>query len=293
MRVQTIRDKSNSLDLRFAVSDNAEKATRFLVFANGRSEWLEKYETLADDLKIAPDTGFMIFDHRGQGGSGGARAWIDNYETYSDDMALMLNKAVGDKPFNLICHSMGGLISLTAIMRGLIKPRCLVLSSPLLGMPHKPLPAPAAYYASKILTSLFMGHINSGSGRYWRPPFENNVLTHSAERYQSVQNTPYPVPSPTFEWVKASYEATQFVIQPDNLAKLTMPILVLCGTEEKVVDPEGLQRWVAAAAQHTKSGVDFHWIQGGYHELLFESRPIYDGVLSLIRAWSDKKGCPV
>ena len=293
MKIHTIRDKSNSLDLRYGVSDNADTASRFLVFANGRSEWLEKYEGLPRDLKVAGDTGFVTLDHRGQGASGGARAWVDSYDTYSDDLALIVNKATNGKPFNLVCHSMGCLISLVAIMRGLIKPRCLVLSSPLLGMPNNPLPAAAAYHTSRILTKLFLGHINSGGGRFWRPPFEDNVLTHSAEKYQVIQNSPYPLPTPTFEWVKASYEATQYAHRQENQAKLTMPILVMCGTDELVVDPASIQRWVSSAAQNTKEGVDFHWIQGAYHEILFESRPIYEPVLELLKSWFDKKGFPL
>jgi alpha-beta hydrolase superfamily lysophospholipase len=68
---------------------------------------------------------------------------------------------------------------------------------------------------------------------------------------------------------------------------------VLCGTEERVVDPDAIQRWVSSAAQNAKSGVDFHWIQDGLHELLYESRPIYEPVLNLIRGWFDKKGFPL
>jgi len=293
MRIRTIRDKSNSLDLRFAVSENAESSSRFLVFANGRSEWIEKYEPLPKDLRVSDDTGFMIFDHRGQGGSGGARAWIDNYDTYANDMAAMVSEGTKGKPFNLVCHSMGSLISLVAIIQGLIKPRCVVLSSPLLGLPNFHMPAPAAYYTSKLLTQLSMGHVHSGAGRYWRPPFEKNVLTRSHERYQIIQNSPFAIPSPTFEWIKASYEATQFVQNHANQSKITIPVLVLCGTEERVVDPDAIQRWVSSAALHAKGGVDFHWIQDGLHELLFESRPIYDPVLTLIRGWFDKKGFPL
>ena len=293
MRIRTIRDSTNSLDLRLGVSENADSASRFLVFANGRSEWIEKYEQFPSDLRVSDDTGFLIFDHRGQGGSGGARAWIDSYDTYANDMALLIGEATQGKPFNLVCHSMGSLISLVGIIQGLIKPRCVVLSSPLLGLPNHYMPAPAAYYASSLLSRISLGHVHSGAGRYWRPPFEKNVLTRSHDRYQNIQHSPFPIPSPTFQWIKASYEATQFVQDKQNQTKITMPILVLCGTEERVVDPQAIQRWVAAAAQHTRGGVDFHWIQDGLHELLYESRPIYEPVLHLIRSWFDKKGFPL
>lgn len=293
MHIETIRDKSNTLDLRFARNKTADSASRYLVMANGRSEWLEKYQTLPADLRLGHDTGFVAFDHRGQGASGGARAWIDSYDTYASDMAIVINKTTEGKPFNLICHSMGGLVGLVATMRGFINPRCLVLSSPLIGLPNVPFPAPMSYQISKLLTRFSLGFVNSGGGRYWTHKFDENLLTRSIERYNLIQKSPYPVPSPTFEWVKASYEATQFVSQPENLQSLNIPILVLCGTEEHVVDASAIQRWVASASQHSKSLIEFHWIHGGLHELLNERKAIYDQVLNLIRSWFDKQGFPV
>ena len=188
---------------------------------------------------------------------------------------------------------MGGLISLVAIMKGLINPRCLVLCSPLLGMPNRPMPAKLGFQAARLLTKLHLGHLNTGVGGYWKKDFSINILTHSAERFKIIQQTKYPCATATFEWVKASYEATQFVLQPENLEKLTMPVLILSGTDERVVDPSGTQKWVAEASKYAKAGVDFHWIQGGFHELLFESRPIYESVLTLIKSWFDKKGFPL
>jgi lysophospholipase len=293
MLINTIRDKSNSLDLRYACSLPDDRAIRYVVMANGRSEWLEKYAALPSDLRLGSNTGFITFDHRGQGASGGARGWIDSYNTYANDMALIIDKAANGKPYNLICHSMGGLIGLVALMKGLITPRCLVLCSPLIGMPNYPLPAPFAYRISKILTQYSLGFINSRSGRHWRRKFEENLLTRSKERYALVQNSPYPVPSPTFEWIKASYEATQVINDPENLAALNIPILVICGTEEHVVDPAAIQRWVSIASKASKSTIDFHWIHGGLHELLNERKPIYDQVVELIRSWFDRQGLPV
>lgn len=293
MRISKVRDKSNSLDLRYGVSDNSEQASRFLVMVNGRAEWLEKYESLPSDLKIGSDTGFMTFDHRGQGDSGGAQAWIDNYDTYANDMAQVINASTNGKPYNLVCHSMGGLISLIAIMKGLISPRCLVLSAPFLGLPNKPISPTLAYHTSRLLTNLHLGHLNTGVGGYWKKNFSINILTHSAERFSIIQNPPYPTPSSTFQWVMASYEATQFVSRPENIKKLTIPILVLSGTDERVVDPSRTQQWVSEASKHTNASIDFHWVQGGFHELLFESRPIYDTVLTLIKSWFDKKGFPL
>ena len=294
MQIFATRDQSNNLDLRYGIQSRpGEAIDRWLVMSNGRTEWLEKYADLASDLGTSPGTGYLSFDHRGQGNSGGARAWIDSYKTYAEDMAKIIESGTQGKPYNLICHSMGCLIALTALTQDLIKPRCVVLSSPLIGMPQKPMPASMAFKLSKFLTAVKLGFVHSGGGRHMRPPFEDNNLTHSIERYDMIRNTPYPVPSPTFSWVKASYEATQEILKPEKLKKLNSPILVLCGTEESVVDIHAIQPWVQLANAHASAPVEFQWIQGGRHELLVESKPLRDQTLLAIKQWFQKVGCPI
>ncbi|MCX6118826.1 MAG: alpha/beta fold hydrolase [Proteobacteria bacterium] len=293
LEFSTIRDSSDTLDLRFASLPGSTKKERQLAFCTGRTEWSEKYAHLPEELKLNKNTGFTIWDHRGQGMSGGARAWIDNYDTYSKDAKTVIDKVFGNKPYNLMCHSMGGLIALNGIMKGMLSPRCLVLSSPLLGLPHRPMHPDYAYKISNVIAKIGLGHLNSRSGRHWKPPFERNLLTHSADRYQVIQNPPYPVPSATFEWVKATYEATKFILNPEFLKKLNIPILVLCGTEENVVDINAVPLWVEEARKYSQSSIDLHWIQGGLHELFYESKPIQDIACTYVMEWFNKIGFPI
>lgn len=290
----TIRDRTNSLDLRYGIQAAAAgSADRWLVMCNGRTEWLEKYSDLAADIGVSPSTAYLSMDHRGQGASGGARAWIDDYSVFAKDLADVIHTNTQGKPYNLICHSMGCVIGLTAIMDGLIQPRCVVLSGPMFGLPNHPLPAPWSYKVSNLLASTGMGHLNTGAGKHHLIPFELNVLTHSAERYAVIQKNPYPVPSATFAWVKASFEATQAILIPERLKKLTMPVLVVCGTSERVVDISAVQPWVLAAQTYAPGSIDLQWIQGGRHELLFESHEYYQKTLEIIRQWFAKVGSSV
>lgn len=291
-KLATIRDRGNALDLRFGIQPSASgNNERWLVLSNGRTEWLDKYSDLAVDLGVAPTTAYLGLDHRGQGGSGGARAWIDNYTTFARDLADVIQQATQGKPYNLVCHSMGSIIGLTAIMESFIQPRCVVLCGPMLGLPRHPMPPHIAYKLAKMISTLGLGHINTGAGKHSVIPFEDNVLTHSAERYKIIQNTPFPVPSPTFEWVQSSFEATQNVLRPERLKKLTMPVLVMCGTDDTVIDIDAIQPWVLAAQTHAPGSIDLQWIQGARHELLFESHEYYDKTLEIMRQWFAKVGC--
>lgn len=289
-----VRDRDNTLDLRVAVQqpDDGE-VERWVVLCNGRTEWIEKYAHIPQDLKLSRSTGFLTWDHRGQGGSGGARAWIDDYGTYSRDFAQVIQSKTQGKPFNLICHSMGGLIALHAILNDYVKPRCLVLCSPLLGLPRRPFPPNVSYKVSCIMNALGMGHVVSGGGSHSKPSFADNVLTHSAERFEMIQNTPFPLSSATFGWVKASYEATQFIHDPAMLKKLNVPTLILSGTAEAVVDMSVVQPWVQLARTHAPAPIELHWIQEARHELLFESKPYYERTTAIIQEWFKKIGCPV
>jgi alpha-beta hydrolase superfamily lysophospholipase len=150
-----------------------------------------------------------------------------------------------------------------------------------------------AFKISKMMTVLGLGHVNTRSGSHWKPPFERNVLTHSGEFYEVIQNSPYPVPSPTFEWVKATWEATQRILEPESLKKLTMPILVLCGTDEAVVDINAIKPWIDVARQHAKGPIDLHWIQGGRHELFYESKAYFDKARIYTKEWFNKVGFPI
>jgi lysophospholipase len=143
--VRSTRSTDDRLDLRYAVHwRGTGEPERFVVLLNGRTEWIEKYDYVAKDLALPSGTAFLTWDHRGQGASGGARSYVESYDDYAEDARRIVAEAVGDKPYALIGHSMGGLIALHATLTGRLSPRALVLLSPLLGLPNEPVPRPLA-----------------------------------------------------------------------------------------------------------------------------------------------------
>jgi lysophospholipase len=284
--VRVTGEERDSLDLRYAVHyAGAGVPARFVVFLNGRTEWIEKYLYLARDLGLPDDTAFLTMDHRGQGASGGARSYVEDYDDFAKDVAKVLAEAVGDKPYAVLSHSMGGLIALYATLTGRIAPRALVLSSPLLGLPDRPVPRPLAKPLAKALSAAFLGAVSSGGGKFTETPFEQNRLTHAVELYKRMQKTPYPCPGATFGWVAASFRAIDVCFDPRRLAGLTVPTLVLGGTDESVVDRAAFQRWVKAASEHAKADVQLRVIPGARHELFSEIPSYYDQALAAARDW--------
>jgi lysophospholipase len=278
-----VRSADDTLDLRYGVLRPG--AERFVVFLNGRTEWIEKYAYLPDDLSLPVDCGFLTFDHRGQGGSGGVRTHVSSYEVFARDAAAVIEKVVGSRPYAIVSHSMGALVALYGTLRGILAPRSLVLSSPLLGMPDKPIPRTVAGPLAKTLSLLRLGTVSTGGRGSLAAPFAENLYTHHAERYDVISKSPYGSTSPTFGWVAATFAATAACFDPRLLAGLTAPTLVLGGTKEGIVEFEAFHRWVQLASSAAKVEVQLKLVQGAKHELYSEIPEFYGQALAATRAW--------
>ena len=285
-RVSTIRDSRDQIEIRYGHVPVETLATdRFAVLANGRTEFIEKYSYVAQDLQLPQNCGFLTWDHRGQGASGGARSWVASYDDYGLDAEKVISQVCGAKSHVVIAHSMGGLIALYATMKGYIKPKALILCSPLFGLPNLPVPRVLAKPTSKFFSHLRLGTMASGAGNHIKRPFALNNLTHSVERYSRMQETPWKCGSATFGWVDQTFEALAHVFDPSNLEKLRVPVLVIGGTAESVVDPDAFQRWIQLASRWSSAETELLLIPDARHELLSEIPKYYDRTISTIRRW--------
>jgi lysophospholipase len=251
---------------------------------NGRTEWIEKYSYLPADMELEDDVGFLTWDHRGQGASIGERGFIKDYSNYGDDAQRVIQRVVKTRSYVVIGHSMGGLIALHAAMTGKIKPAALVISSPLLALPEKPIPEALARPISAFLGSLAATtKLSTGAGAFNKGAFEGNPLTSDHSRYQFIKSTPYPLGGAKFGWVRATFAAIDFVNLSENLKKYETPTLVLTGSDERVTEPAGIQRWISNAAVAAKAKIQFDVIHGARHELFSETPMHYQRALELIR----------
>lgn len=286
-RIETVRDQDDTINIRYGVYGD-KKADRYLIFLNGRTEWVEKYAYLADDLQLPSNVGFIAVDHRGQGGSGGARSYVSTYDNYATDLKAVVAKATDGKPYGIIAHSMGGLIGLYATMTGQIAPVCMVLGSPLLGMPNVPVPRPIAKPLSRILNTIGLGNVSSGGGNFSKTAFEYNKLTHDIDLYRRMQDSPYKLPGATFGWVDATFRAMDTVFDEQLLKEYKVPTIILAGSEEQVVDPDATRRWVGLNSDRRDIEVRYHMIAGARHELLSEMPVYYEQAVHYIKAYLAK-----
>jgi lysophospholipase len=287
LRVQSIRNPQGLLDLRYGVwSEGDESPKQYVVFVNGRTEWIEKYTYLPTDLKLGKDVGFVSWDHRGQGASGGARAHVEDYGDFAADAAKVIEVATKGCPYVVVTHSMGGLVILTAIMNGLIKPKAVLMSSPLLGLPSKPLPTAIARPVARGVTSLGLGTVHIPAvGEFEKADFASNILTGSPERFARLKATPYPCPTPTFGWLDATFRATAYIFEAKNLGSYNTPTRVMVGEDEQVVDIGKIKSWVEVAKKCAPAQVEFVAFTGAKHELFSESEDHYRKAVAVVQSF--------
>jgi lysophospholipase len=285
-QINFIPSVDGEVKLRYATYNAVDsEPDRYFVYLNGRTEWIEKYDYLPDQLGLPANCGYLTMDHRGQGASEGERSYIDSYETFAADTATVIGKVVGSKPFVLVGHSMGGLISIYATLTGRISPQSIVLSGPLFKLPESPMPAAVSRLVSKYLTQMSLGKMSTGAGQHHKKSFGNNKLTHSFELFKRLKNTPYPVPSATFGWVHATGLATDLIFAPEKLKTLSVPVLVMAGTDDTVVGAHGFSDWVQQATTYAKAPVQLVNIPGARHELFSESPEYLQYALDNMSEW--------
>jgi alpha-beta hydrolase superfamily lysophospholipase len=103
-----------------------------VLIIHGLGEHSGRYEHVGEHFAAAGIEAFA-YDHRGNGGSGGARGDIDRWSTYLDDLEEQLvavRVLSGGRPVVLYAHSMGGLIAAGYLLSPRPRPDLTVLTAP-------------------------------------------------------------------------------------------------------------------------------------------------------------------
>lgn len=249
-----------------------------VVIVHGYTEHGGRYHRFAEFLT---GQGYLVYahDHAGHGLSEGVRAHISAFETYVDDLRLffdIVRNKNGALPLFLFGQSMGGAVGLLFTAR---YGECLngaVFSAPALIVALKV--SPLLKFISKILSALMPKmKVNKGIAEHLsRDPAVIEDYIQDPLVYSGKNRA------------RLGYLLLQLEkVIPPVLPEITLPVCILQGTEDKIIDPKGARIIYEGISSEDKT---LKWYNALYHELLHE--PEKQEVMQFILQWLDNRISP-
>lgn len=248
-------------------------ATLNFAVVHGLGEYSGRYERFAQGVARFQMATWAI-DLRGHGDSAGQRGHVDSWSQWIDDTAALVRYVESQTSGEVVPlgHSFGGVVVLSAIRSGkLPNARRFVLSSPALKL-KATVPAwksTLGKMMSNIAPTLSMSN-----------EVDPGTVSRVAEVVEAYRTDPLvhsKISSRLYaEWQRAAAE---------NLARavdIRIPFLILAGTADRLIDPEGSRQLQAAAPTMS----DLRILDGRYHEP-FNDRGAEE-VFSVIAEWLGK-----
>lgn len=254
-----------------------------VVVAHGAAEHGGRYARLAREL--AP-RGFPVWaiDHRGHGRSEGPRAFVDRLAHAAADLDRLVDRvAAGDpgRPVFLLGHSMGGAIALLYALDHADRLAGLVLSAPAAsdaGAPFALRFADRVLQAGRILSALAprLGLLALDPEDISRDPAE--VRAYCDDPLVTIGNLPARTVGELGRAIRTRFAR--------DLGALTLPILLVHGTADRLVPP--------VASEHVRDrvasdDVTLRLYPELRHEVFNELAEDRERVLGDVAAWLDER----
>jgi len=269
--------------LRVAVWNASGTARGSVVLLGGRGEFAEKYATETVGELLGRGFAVLSMDWRGQGLSSRPLAdrdkgHIDDFATYVADFKLFLETVVvpaAPRPALLLAHSTGGHIALRALAEQGSGP----LAAGLIVSPLTRLKSAALLRTAFALIPerpFFDERYVVGTGPYAATshPFAANDLTHDERRFRFTRqwfgaDPRLTLGGPTIGWTRQALRSMRRADAAGYFERVALPIVLLSGTEDTVVDIES-HAAVAARLGNAERVV----LPGARHEIMMETDPI-------------------
>ncbi|OHB73816.1 MAG: hypothetical protein A2V70_12805 [Planctomycetes bacterium RBG_13_63_9] len=251
------------------------ESTAVVVLVHGFTEHGGRYAAVAAELCRH---GYAVYalDLRGHGRSEGERVFVRCFDEFLDDLEIFVRwvrQCEPGKGLFLLGYSMGGTIAARFVVTRHADFRGLVLAAPAaqVGRGVFPLLRRLASVVSRICPRLKIVRLGSA----W--------VSRDAEVVAEFRSDPlvfhgrFPVRIGA-EILRTGAEML------DQASAIRLPLLVLQGTGDRVVDPGGARRLCTRAASEDKT---LQLYEGIYHDLLHE--PEKDQVIADLIAWLDHR----
>ncbi len=238
----------------FYQSWHPQSATRAgLIIIHGFGEHGGRYHNVVQ--RLVPK-GYAIYapDHRGHGRSPGQRGFVNSLAEFRDDVHAMFEVVRGADPavpIFMFGHSMGGVITLDYAIRNPSGLAGVIVSAPAIGATGI---SPALRFLARLLSGIW-------PTLSIRARLDPGALSRDKDELQRLASDPlvHGIGSPR---LATEVSNTAKRIQ-DRAAEFRLPILIAHGAADRVVSPEGSQRFFNNLTHDDKKYIRY---PGGFHE---------------------------
>jgi alpha-beta hydrolase superfamily lysophospholipase len=242
-----------------------------LLIVHGLAEHSGRYMNLVNHF-VPLGYGVYGIDHLGHGRSDGTRVFVERFEDYTNTLKVyfdMICRWQPRKPVFLVGHSMGGLISAVYLLDHQAELTGAVLSGAAVKVPNNI--TPVILYVGKVLSALMpkFGLLGLDAEGICRDPavvqgYVSDPLVYTEKI--------------TARLAAEMLKAMQYVSA--EATRITLPIMMVQGSADRLVDPAGSQMLYEAVSSADK---EIRIYDGFYHEVFNE--PEHDKVLRDIEIW--------
>lgn len=242
-----------------------------LLIVHGLAEHSGRYMNIVNHFV---PLGYAVYgiDHSGHGKSDGTRVFVNRFEEYTKPLKAyidMIRLWQPQKPIFLVGHSMGGLISAVFLLDHQAELRGAVLSGAAIKVPSNI--TPVTLFVGKILSALTpkFGLLGVDADGICRDPAVVQAYVNDPLVYRG---------KPTARLAAEMVKAMQYVMA--QATKITLPIMMVQGSADRLVDPAGSQMLYDAVSSVDK---EIRIYSGFYHEVFNE--PEHGRVLHDVEVW--------
>jgi acylglycerol lipase len=242
-----------------------------LILVHGLGEHCGRYGNVVQHF-VPPGYAIYAMDHVGHGWSEGARESVRRFEDYTDTLAIFFDLVQGrqpGKPMFLLGHSMGGLIAFHSLLDHQARFQGAVLSAPSVKVSDR-------ISRATIVVGRILSVLAPAAGVLALDP---GGISRDPEVVSAYVNDPLVFHGKTPARLAA--ELLKAMLRVSGEAhRITLPIMVVQGGEDRLVDPAGAQMLHDRVGSRDKT---LRVYEGLYHEVFNE--PERDRVLNDVASW--------
>jgi alpha-beta hydrolase superfamily lysophospholipase len=242
-----------------------------LLVVHGLGEHSGRYMNVVDHFV---PLGYAVYalDHIGHGKSDGDREIVAKFDDFTDTLTIYFNMVKDwqkDKPVFLLGHSLGGAIVSYYLLDHQADFKGAIISAPAVKVGDSI--TPMTITMSKVLSKI--------APRMGVLALDASMISKDPLVVQAYVNDPLVFHGKTPARIAAEMLSAMQRISAEA-GKITLPILIVQGGDDKLVDPAGAQMLIDLVSSRDKT---LAFYPGMYHEVFNE--PNRMGVLKEVETW--------